>query len=131
MMVNPYLSFPGTCEEAFKFYETVLDGKITFSMTYGQSPTETPEDWKGKIMHATLTIGDSVLMGSDATPQHYTKTAGTWVSISLNDVEKADAIFTALADGGQVTMAIQQTFWAKRFGMTTDRFGIPWMINCE
>jgi PhnB protein len=131
MMVNPYLHFPGNCEEAFKFYETVLGGKIAFSMTYGESPMETPADCKGKIMHVTLTLGDHVLMGADAMPEHYEKPAGFSVSVSPKDVETAEAIFAALAEGGQVTMPIQQTFWAKRFGMATDRFGIPWMVNCE
>ena len=100
-------------------------------MTYGESPMETPADCKGKIMHVTLTLGDHVLMGADAMPEHYEKPAGFSVSVSPKDVETAEAIFAALAEGGQVTMPIQQTFWAKRFGMATDRFGIPWMVNCE
>jgi PhnB protein len=82
-------------------------------------------------MHVTLKVGDSVLMGSDAPPDRYKKPEGFTVNIALNDVAEAERIFHALAENGTVGMPIQQTFWAERWGMLTDRYGIPWMVNCE
>lgn len=131
--VSPYLNFNGQCEEAFKFYEKVLGGKIETMMTHEGSPTEqvTPPEWRKKILHARLTAGDCILSGADAPPGHYRAPQGFSVMIQLtNDIE-AERIFAALAEGGTVQMAIQPTFWATRFGMVVDRFGIPWMINCS
>ena len=133
MELNPYLNFNGRCEAAFKFYEKCLGGKITMMMTHGQSPMadQTPADWRDKIMHARMTVGDRVLMGSDAPPEHYQKPQGFSVSLSVTDPADAERKFNALAQNGTVQMPLQQTFWAVRFGVLTDQFGIPWMINCE
>ena len=133
MSLNPYLHFSGQCETAFKFYEKALGGKIESMMTHGESPMadKVSADWRTKIMHARLNMGDGVLMGSDAPPQYYKKPQGFSVSLSLKDPAKAESIFKALSEKGAVEMPLQQTFWAKRFGMCTDQFGIPWMINCE
>jgi len=133
MSLNPYLHFNGQCETAFKFYEKVLGGKIESMMTHGDSPMadKVSADWRNKIMHARLNVGDGVLMGSDAPPQYYKKPQGFSVSFSLKDPAKAEKIFKALSEKGAVEMPLQQTFWAKRFGMCTDQFGIAWMINCE
>lgn len=78
-----------------------------------------------------LTVGDDVLMGSDAPPDHYQKPQGFSVSLQIREPAQAERVFHALADEGAVRMPIQQTFWAARFGMLVDRYGIPWMINCE
>ena|SRR2546421_12804838 len=133
MSLNPYLHFSGQCETAFKFYEKALGGKIESMMTHGESPMadKVSADWRTKIMHARLNVGDGVLMGSDAPPQYYKKPQGFSVSLGLKDPAKAESIFKALSEKGAVEMPLQQTFWAKRFGMCTDQFGIPWMINCE
>jgi len=134
MQVNAYLYFNGRCEEAFKFYEQLFGGKIEAMFPHKGTPVEqqTPPEWLDKIMHARLTIGSDVLMGSDAPPGHYHDgSKGYSVSIGLNDPQEAERIFHALAENGKVNMPIQQTFWAARFGMLVDRFGIPWMINCE
>ncbi len=131
MQINPYLQFPGTCEAAFQFYESALGGKITFKMTHGQAPMAAPPGWEDKIMHATLTVGDAVFMGSDAPPNHYQKPAGSTVSISIKDLADAEKIFANLSEGANIIMPLQKTFWAQGFGMLTDRFGTPWMINCE
>lgn len=133
MPLNPYLNFNGQCEAAFNLYEKVLGGKIEFKMTHGESPMadKVSADWQKKIMHATLRVGDNVLMGSDAPPQYYQKPQGFSVSYSAKKPEDAERIFKALSEKGSVQMPLQQTFWAKRFGMFTDQFGIPWMINCE
>jgi PhnB protein len=133
MQVNPYLLFNGTCEEAFKFYEKCLGGKIDAMMKHGGSPMEakTPPEWLDKILHARMTVDGSALMGSDAPPTHYSKPQGYSVSISLKNPADGERIFKALSEGGTVTMPFQKTFWSPGFGMLTDRFGIPWMINCE
>ena len=133
MKVNPYLSFNGNCEAAFKFYERVLDGKIQVMMTFEGSPMagHAPANWGGKIMHARLDIGDQTLMGSDPPPDRYQPIKGVTVSLSVDRPEDADRIFQALSEQGSVQTPIQKTFWALRFGMLTDQFGVPWMINCE
>ena len=135
MQWNPYLGFNGNCQEAFKYYERVLGGKIIMMMTHADMPAEvqgqTPPGWKNKIMHARLVVGDQVLMGSDAPPDHFENTQGMSVALQIDDPNEAERIFAALADNGTVRMPIQPTFWATRFGMLTDRFGIPWMVNCE
>jgi PhnB protein len=133
MQVDPYLLFDGQCEAAFKFYEQALHGKIDSMFTFAGSPMEqgTPPEWRNKIMHARLSIGEQVIMGSDPPPQHFSRPQGFSVSLSVKDPAEADRLFNALAQDGKITMPIQKTFWAARFGMCVDRFGIPWMVNCE
>jgi PhnB protein len=133
MQINPYLNFNGNCAEAFKFYERVLGGKILSMQSHGDSPIagQVPPDWHDRILHVRLAVGDAVLMGSDSPPEHYTKPEGLYVSLQVEDPAKADHIFKALSEKGTVTMPFEKTFWAERFGMLVDRFGIPWMVNCE
>ncbi|WP_250126418.1 VOC family protein [Chroococcidiopsis sp. CCMEE 29] len=136
MKLNPYLMFNGQCEAAFKFYEQCLGGKITTMMTYGESPEpamsdQVPPQWRNKILHVGLIVGDQELMGSDSPPEYREETKGFSVSINLNDPAEAERIFHTLAENGKVQMPLQQTFWAYRFGMLVDQFGIPWMINCD
>ena len=134
MQLNAYLYFNGQCEEAFQFYEQLLGGKIEAMFPHAGTPAEqyVPPEWRDKIMHARLSVGGSVLMGSDAPPGHYHEASkGFSVNIGLQDPEEAERIFHALAENGKVNMPIEKTFWAERFGMLVDRFGIPWMINCE
>lgn len=133
MQINPYLAFNGNCETAFNRYAQILGGTITFKMTHGESPMadSVGPDWQGKIMHATLSVGDRLLQGSDMQPQHFSKPHGFCLSISTKDPAEAEELFNALAEGGSVQMPLAETFWSPRFGMLTDQFGIPWMINCE
>jgi PhnB protein len=133
MQLNPYLIFDGQCEAAFQFYEQCLGGKISFLTTYAGTPAEqlVPAEWRGKILHSTLMVGDQVLMGADCPPGRYQAPQGFSVSLQVNDPVEAERIFHALAESGKVTMPIQKTFWSSRFGMLVDQFGIPWMINCE
>jgi PhnB protein len=133
MEVNPYLNFNGNCEEAFKFYEQHLGGKIEALHTFAASPMENqlPPEWRNKVMHIHMKVGNTVLMGSDAPPGRYQPPQGFFVSLSLNDVAEAERVFQALSANGTVQMSIQQTFWAKRFAMFNDSFGIPWLLNCE
>ena len=133
MAINTYLTFAGQCEEAFKFYAKVLGGKIDAMMPHGDTPAAgfVPANWQSKIMHAALKIGDDVLMGADAPPDRFEKPQGFSVSVQIDDPSEAERVFNALADQGSVRMPIQETFWALRFGMLVDRFGIPWMVNCS
>lgn len=133
MQSNPYLFFNGECEAAFKFYEQCLGGKIDSKMTYGESPMadQAPPEQRDRIMHAQLTVGDIVLMGADAPPHMFEKPQGFYVNLQFDNVEDAEKIFNALAENGTVRMPFEETFWAKRFAMLIDRFGTPWMINCN
>jgi PhnB protein len=133
MQLSPYLFFNGDCEEAFKFYAQCLGGKIEGMLTHAGTPAEAqvPPEWRDKILHARLTIGDQVLMASDAPPGRYDQPKGFSVSIQIKDPAEAERIFQALSENGTVQMPIAETFWAARFGMLVDRFGIPWMVNCE
>ena len=130
--LNPHLTYNGQCEAAFQFYERCLGGKIVTMLTYGNSPMadQVPADWRGKIVHATLTVGESVLYGADVVAEQYQSPVGINMVLGLDDPVAAERIFQALADGGTVQMAIQKTFWAVRFGVLVDRFGISWEINC-
>jgi len=133
MQLNPYLFFNGQCEAAFRFYERCLGGKIEAMLTYAGTPAEehVPSEWRNKIMHARLTVGDQVLMGSDAQPERYQKPGGFSTSFQTKDPAEAERVFNALIENGKVNMPLQQTFWAARFGMLVDQFEIPWMVNCE
>ena len=133
MRVSPYVMFNGQCREAFKFYEQLLGAKILFSMTFGESPAkeQMPPETYDLIIHATLSIGDQLLMASDAPPDRYEAPRGVYISLHLNDIAEGERIFKALSGGGKVQMPFEKTFWAERFGMCVDRFGVPWMVNCE
>mgnify|MGYP003579970683 CR=1 FL=1 len=133
MRVNPYLLFNGRCQEAFTFYAECLGGKIEAMLPHAGTPAEghVPPEWREKIMHARLSLGEDVIMGSDAPPGHFEQPKGFSVTIQLTDPAEADRIFRRLSDGATWTMPIQQTFWATLFGMLVDRFGTPWMVNCQ
>lgn len=133
MKLNTYLGFDGQCAEAFRFYEQALGGELVMMMTYDEMPASGPArpELAGRIMHARLVIGDQVLMGSDAPPQLHQPAHGFHVNIAVDTVAEAERVFETLATGGQVTMPIAPTFWAERFGMLVDRYGTPWMVNCE
>jgi PhnB protein len=133
MQMNPYLTFNGRCEAAFRFYERCLGGKIEAMLTHAGTPAEqhVPPEWRDKILHARLTVGGEVLMGSDAPPDRYEQPKGFSVTLQIKDPAEAERIFGALMQNGTVQMPLQQTFWAARFGMLVDQFGIPWMVNCE
>jgi PhnB protein len=132
MQINPYLLFNGQCAAAMKFYEKCLGGKITMSMTYGESPaaSHVPAEMAKQVIHATLSLGDFQLQGSDCPPDQYKRPQGFSVTLQVADAATGESIFNALAEGGNVSMAFGKTFWAAGFGMLEDKFGIPWMVNC-
>jgi PhnB protein len=133
MRVNPYLNFNGECAAAFRFYAEATGSKIDAMVDFSNSPMadRMPPEARKLIIHASMRIGDTVLMGSDAPVERYSRPQGFSVSLTVDTAAEAERVFTALSAGGEVTMALQETFFAARFGMLTDRFGIPWMVNCE
>lgn len=134
MKWNPHIAFNGRCKEAFEFYERCLGGKIVAMIGYCDTPAKDhmPPDTGARIMHARLVLGDQVLMGCDAHPaMPYDGIKGCDVAVQVETPDEAERLFAALAEGGAVQMPIGETFWAVRFGMVTDKFGVPWMINCE
>ena len=132
MKINPYLFYDGDCEAAFKHYEKVLGAKIEVLLRNEEAPADmpSPPERKKKIMHGRISIEGQVLMASDAPPDHFHKPQGFSVSLTFSDPADAERKFTALCDGGSVNMPFSKTFFSKGFGMGTDRFGIPWMVNC-
>jgi PhnB protein len=125
--------FNGECEAAFKFYEECLHGKTVFMVTYESAPigVELPSDWRKKISHATFALGEIRFYGADALPRHHQKPQGFALQFDLSDPVEAERIFNALVKGGTVQMPLQETFWALRFGVLVDQFGVQWNINCE
>ena len=133
MHMTPYLNFQGQCEEAFTFYEASLGGHLGPVFRYAGSPLadQVPPEWGDKVMHASLTVGGHELMGGDVAPDRYEEPKGFSLSLQMNDPTEAERVFHELSRDGRVVMTLEKTFWAARFGMVVDRFGIPWLINCE
>jgi PhnB protein len=133
MQLLPYLYFDGDCEKAFRFYEKCFGGRIEEMVTHAGTPAEqqVPAEWRSKILHARLAVGDVVLMASDAPPGRYHKPQGFSVSIQIPELSRAERTFQSLAESGTVIMPFRQTFFAARFGMLVDKFGTPWMVNCD
>lgn len=133
MQINPYINFNGNCREAFEYYQKHLGGTDLLLMTHADSPMRdnVPDAWKDKIIHGTLHIGDSCIMGSDSPPEDYTAPTGTYIMLGVDTALEAETAFDALAKNGQIRMPITETFWSVRYGIVVDQFGTPWMINCN
>jgi PhnB protein len=133
MRMNPYLSFKGDCDAAFTYYEQHLDARRGTIFKYGGSPMagDVPPDWSDKVMHGTIVVGGQELMGGDVAPERYEAPKGFSLSLQIESAEEARRIFCALAEDGTIVMPLEPTFWAAAFGMVVDRFGIPWLLNCE
>ena len=132
MKLNPYLHFNGNAEEAIQFYATALNGNVERLGRYGESPVEIDEDWKQKIIHGRLVFNDNVLMISDAFKgQPVSKGGNIMLNITVENTSQLETVFNNMAEGGQVTMALQDTFWGARFGMLKDKFDVHWMFTCE
>ena len=132
MKINPYLSFRGDCEEAMQFYARVLGGKLEAMIRFDSTPAggHVPANWRNNVMHSCLSVGDFMVMGSDVPPDRYEPMKGLYVSLQIEEIADAERVFKALSEEGNVMLPLQETFWAWRFGMLTDRFGTPWMVNC-
>jgi PhnB protein len=143
MKPTPYIHFDGNCQEALDYYSKHLGAKVAFKMTYGDMPSQpagspaasagcTPNPASAnKIMHARIQIGEGIVMAGDCPTGRYTKPEGFFISLDAKDTTEAKRLYDALSAKGQVFMPLGETFWAKSFGMFSDQFGIPWMINCE
>ena len=136
MTLSTYLNFDGNCREAFEYYRSVFGGDFMVMETFRNGPSDMglPENELDNVMHVSLTIGSSVLMGSDVPssfgPPH--KQGNNFsISIGAESREESDDLFGKLAKGGNVTMPMQDMFWGSYFGACTDRFGINWQVNCE
>jgi PhnB protein len=128
MRLNTYVNFAGKCAEAFRYYETHLGGKIGMMMTHGQAPDQSQmkPEWKDLVLHASIAIGGTELLGADVPNAEPMRSA--YLTLNVESDAEADRIFAALSDGGQALMALQETFFATRFGQARDRFGMNWMI---
>jgi PhnB protein len=136
MKLIPYLFFNGDCREAITRYRDVLGLCLSDIMAYGETPCDEggplPPEWRDKVMHASLEQddGDVLLMASDGMPDKPLHGERQHVAIGIDDLARARQIFDALAEGGDVKMPFGPTFWAQGYGMLTDRYGTPWMVNC-
>lgn len=133
MKLHPYLNYGGNCEQAFRFYEKHLGGKITMMMTQAQQPNakDVPPDQRNAILYARMSIGETDLMGSDVPSERFQPMRSVYLSLSVNSIEEAERIFALLSPGGEIFMAMQETFFALRFAMLRDQFGTSWMIIHE
>ena len=126
MNLSIYINYPGTCEEAFKFYEQYLDGKITMMSVHQQAPPNFPKEWTKPILHAIVEIGGTLLRGADIPNAEPMRSA--YLTLNLDTAEKAEQIYELLSDGGTVFMKMEKTFFANRFAMLQDKFGTSWML---
>ena len=133
MKLNTYLNYGGNCAQAFRFYEEHLGGKITMMMTHGESPepTNVPPEWLKAVLHARIILGETELFGADVPPERFQPMRSAYLSLSVTSIEEAERIHALLADGGQIFMPMQETFFAFRFSMLRDKFGTSWMIIHE
>ena len=132
-MVEPYLFFGGRCEEALNFYRDALGARIEAIMRYREAPEQPPPGtlapgWEDKVMHSLMRVGGSGVMASDGMGPQETGMRGASLALSLDSDAEAERAFNALAQGGQVQMPLGKTFFASRFGMVADKFGVPWMV---
>ena len=133
MKLHTYLNYGGNCEQAFRFYEQHLGGKITMMMTHGEQPdpSQVPPEWRKAILHARITVGETELMGSDVPAERFQPMRSVYLSLAVTSTSEAERIYALLSDGGQIFMPMQETFFAFRFGMLRDKFGTSWMIIYE
>ena len=131
MKLDIYVNYPGNCQQAFRFYEKQLGGKITMLMTHREQPNaaNVPEDWKNAILHARMEIGDAVLMGADIPNAEPMRSA--YLTLRLETTEEAEKVYAILSEDGQIFMKMEETFFATRFAMLRDKFGTSWMLLCE
>ena len=132
MKVQAYISYRGRCEEALDFYKNTIGAEVTGLMRWKDSPDaamKRPPGFDEKVMNASFRIGDTALMADDSPGEAHAEFKGMTLAIEVADDAEAKRVFTALGEGGKVTMALMKTFWTSSFGMLTDKFGVPWMVN--
>ena len=134
MKLNPYIMFTdGNCRNALSFYETALGGRTVSSMTFAEAPGDAPvgAEWGDMVMHAQFEAAGISLFACDSPPEYQETAAGISLTLTVDTPQEAERMFAALSDGANVTMPIDETIWASRFGMLTDRYGISWMVSCD
>jgi len=131
--VQPYLFFGGRCEEALEFYRSAVAAEVEILSRFKDAPEPgmTQPGMENKVMHASFRVGETLLMASDGSGDGQLRFEGFSLSIIVPDEEKAEKIFNALADGGKITMLLEKTFWAPKFGMLEDQFGVGWMVSVQ
>src|SRR5579863_46821 len=130
MKLNPYLYYGGNCQEAFEYYAKNLGGKINAMIPYGEQAgsDNAPPDWKNKIMHANMSLGQTEIMASDAPPERFQPMLSVYLSLQVDNIPEAERLYKALSQGGEIVMPMGETFFAHRFAMLRDKFGAWWMI---
>jgi PhnB protein len=130
VQLHTYLNYGGNCEDAFKFYEQHLGGQITMLMRHGEGPDaqKTHPDWARAVLHARMHLGETELLGADIPPDRFKPMRSAYLTLTLDSDQEADRVFALLAEGGEVFMPMQDTFFASRFAMLRDRFGTSWML---
>ncbi len=134
MRVQAYISFRGRCEEALEFYKKSIGAEVTGLMRWKESPDAAmkgPPGYEEKVMNAAFRIGKTELMADDGMGAEEAEFKGMTLVLEVTDDAEAKRLFTALGEGGNVTMPLMKTFWTSSFGMLTDKFGVPWMVNVE
>jgi PhnB protein len=130
MQLSTYLNYGGNCEQAFRFYEEHLGGKITMLMRHGEQPnaSSVAPEWKNAVLHARMSLGGTELLGADIPPDRFQPMRSAYLTLSVTSVGEAERVYTLLTDGGEIFMKMEETFFASRFAMLRDRFGTSWMI---
>jgi len=130
MKLNTYLNYGGNCEQAFRFYEKHLGGKITVLMTQEQNPdpSNVPPNFRKAILYGRMTIGETEIMASDVQPDHFQPMRSVYLSLAVDSTPEAERLHALLSEGGEIFMPMQETFFAFRFSMLRDKFGTSWMV---
>ena len=130
MQLHTYLNYGGNCEEAFRFYERHLGGKVTFLMRHGEQRGQgnVPAEWNGKVLHARMSLGGTELLGADIPADRFQPIRSAYLSLTVDSVDEAERLYALLSEAGQIFMPIEETFFAHRFAMLRDRFGTSWML---
>lgn len=131
MKLDIYVNYQGTCEQAFRFYEQHLGGRITGITRHAEvpGPSNVPDHWKKKILHARIEVGGTVLMGADIPDAQAMRSA--YLTLTLGTAQEAERVYALLSEGGQIFMKMEETFFASRFAMLRDQFGTSWMLLHE
>ena len=133
MKLGVYLNYGGNCEQAFRFYEQHLGGKITMMMRHGEQPNagNVPANWRNAVLHARIEFGKTVLMGADIPPDRFQPMRSAYLTLTADSAEQAELLYALLTDSGQIFMKMEETFFASRFAMLRDKFGTSWMLLHE
>ena len=132
MQLHTYLNYGGNCEQAFRFYEQHLGGKITFMMRHGEAPgADVPAERRNDVLHARMDLGGTELLGADVPPDRFQPMRSAYLSLTVDSDAEAERVYALLSDAGQIFMKMEETFFASRFAMLRDRFGTSWMIECH